>query len=171
MPAAAEVARCSAFPTELVAGRCALGADAGAPSAVGCVELAPVTAPRLPLITIAVYEGSSRFPEDTHLPPRMADQADAGPMMQRLFADFEGPTPLPVAPGRVARMEGRSFMLGGALQWATLRSAGGGHELVLAVQQLPHDYPVSQAQRQALRELPWAQALLCLEKALWPAAR
>lgn len=164
---AALVAKCASFPTTLVAASCVLDARGSAGTAAFCVQLAPATAPRLSLFTVLLYRGASRYEADVTLPPRMADMLDAGPELARYYAGFEGPKLLDVAPGRRATWQSRGAMLGGALEWTTLRSADGTHDLVLAVDQVLKDYPVTPAELGALRSLDAASAVRCLDAALW----
>jgi hypothetical protein len=152
--------------------------SATAPIFVG--SFAPSSHPDLDIVTVLVSRGRSHFEQALEgwfaRGGRVNGGSDANAaggsstfLHDQLHAS---PTMVDVAPGRRAELRSLWLGMGGTMMWATLQSKQADYDLTVVVELYASDYPLSDAERNAIRSLgdqqTFGRLLACLDRILWP---
>jgi hypothetical protein len=166
----AAVTDCTRFPEHLVLRQGCPDVNASSASALGVIACSQFASPadtELTLFWLVVFRGPARFAELIRV-PSVREILDAGSLIDREYAQFEGPAWIEISAGRRVKLEARSMFLGGSIHWGTLASPHGTYELTFAVNFLLHDCPVNSQDRAALDSLDLPQVIACLGSKGWP---
>ena len=149
------------------------GGPAGEPGPrpVAWTDLAPASSPDVDVLSVVVARGPYDLGRALGI-PSIRGLVDAGSPgsegMTRMYREFEGPRFTPLPDGRQVKLEARSLMLGGVVDWASLSGRSGVFTTVV-VRQIPlHDAPLDDADRAAVERWDLATMAACLDRHFWP---